>query len=91
MADDDAAEAAAEAEAAVEEDVVAAADVELDELDEQPAIATTDRATAPETPASKRSRVRRCVRFMATSLRSRGNPEVSGSWPFSEPIVTTWK
>ena len=77
MADDDEAEAATEA-AAGEEDV-AAVDVELDELDEQPATAITDMATAPETPASRRSRVRRYVRFMATSLRSRGNLEMSAS------------
>jgi len=49
------------------------------ELDEQPATARSDRVTAPETPASRRSRVRRYERFMALSLRSRGIMEVSAS------------
>lgn len=53
--------------------------VELDELDEQPATARTDRATAPETPASRRTRVRRSVLFMDPSLRTRGIPKVSSS------------
>ena len=52
---------------------------ELDELDEQPATARTDRATAPETPASRRTRVRRSVLFMDPSLRTRGIPKVSSS------------
>lgn len=47
------------------------------ELDEQPATARSDRVTAPETPASRRSRVRRYERFMAPSVRSRGIMEVS--------------
>jgi hypothetical protein len=56
-----------------------AAAVELDELDEQPATARTDRATALETPASRRTRVRRSVLFMAPSLRTRGIALVSSS------------
>ena len=53
--------------------------VELDELDEQPATARTDKATAPETPASKRTRVRQSVLFMDPSLRSGGVRKVSAS------------
>jgi hypothetical protein len=58
---------------------VEAAAVELDELDEQPATARTDKATAPETPASKRTRVRHSVLFMDPSLRSGGVRKVSSS------------
>jgi len=70
-----------DADAAVEageEDDAAEVD-ELDELDEQPATARTDSATAPDTPASRRNRVRGCVRFMVPSLRSAGVPGVSAS------------
>ena len=67
-----------ELDAAADEDVVGADELELG-LDEQPATARSDRVTAPETPASRRSRVRRYVRFMAPSLRSRGIMEVSAS------------
>jgi hypothetical protein len=56
-------------------DEVAAVELEL----EQPATARTDRATAPETPASRRTRVRRSVLFMDPSLRTRGIPKVSSS------------
>ena len=52
---------------------------ELVELDEQPATARTDKATAPETPARRRTRVRRSVLFMDPSLRTRGIPKVSSS------------
>ena len=65
-----------ELDAAADEDVVGADELELDE---QPATARSDRVTAPETPASRRSRVRRYERFMAPSLRSRGIMEVSAS------------
>jgi len=61
------------------EEAGAAALVELEELDEQPATARTDKATAPETPASKRTRVRRGVLFMTLSVRTRCIPEVSSS------------
>jgi hypothetical protein len=47
-----------------------AEDEEEDELDEQPATARPDRATAPARPASRRIRVRRGVLFMTPSLRS---------------------
>jgi hypothetical protein len=67
-------------DADAEEDVVELAAVELDdELDEQPATARTDRATAPETPAIKRTRVRRSLLIMNPSVRSRGITEVSSS------------
>jgi hypothetical protein len=69
-ADPEEVEEAAEVEAAVADD---------DELDEQPATARTDRATAPDTPARRRTRVRRNVLFMAPSLRSRDVTKVSGS------------
>ena len=60
-----------EPDAAADEDVVGADELELGlELDEQPATARSDRVTAPETPASRRSRVRRYERFMGPSLRS---------------------
>ena len=49
--------------------MVGADELEL-ELDEQPATARSDRVTAPETPASRRSRVRRYERFMGQSLGS---------------------
>jgi hypothetical protein len=67
-----------ELDAAADEDVVGADELEL-ELDEQPATASSDRVTAPETPASRRSRVRRYGRFMAPSRRSRGIMDVSAS------------
>ena len=87
----DAAADAGAVEEVAEEGVVVAVELEeLDVLDEQ-APARRDRATAPVTPASRRSRVRRGVRFMAMSLRSRGVPEVSSSLPSGEPIVTTWE
>jgi hypothetical protein len=54
------------------------ADVEL-ELDEHPATARTDKATAPETPAIKRTRVRWSVLFMALSVRTLGIAKVSFS------------
>ena len=89
MAAEEAEEAEDEAEAEADDDVVAAPEVaeeddvaddeELDELDEQPATARTERATAPDRPASRRSRVRGCVRFMVPSLRSRDDSEVSVS------------
>jgi len=73
-------EAGAEAEeVAAAADAAAGDEEEDDEDDEQPATVRTDSATAPDTPASRRSRVRWCVRFMVPSLRSRGNPEVDGS------------
>jgi hypothetical protein len=62
-----------------DEEASATGVVELDELDEQPATAKTDRATAPDKPASRRTRVRRSVLFMAPSLRSRGITKVSSS------------
>jgi hypothetical protein len=63
------ADAAEEPDAAAGgEEVAAAAAVELDE---QPATARTDRATAPETPASRRTRVRWNVLFIESSLWSR--------------------
>jgi hypothetical protein len=52
---------------------------ELEELDEQPATASAERATAPETPASRRTRVRQSVLFMETSLRIADISEVSPS------------
>jgi len=61
------------------EEAGAAALVELEELGEQPATARTDKATAPETPASKRTQVRRGVLFMTLSVRTRCIPEVSSS------------
>jgi hypothetical protein len=51
------ADADADAEDAEAEEEAAGADVE-DELDEHPATARTDRATAPDRPAIKRTRVR---------------------------------
>ena len=72
------AEADGEVEAAGEDEDGVVAD-ELVELDEQPATARTDSATAPESPARRRVRLRGCVRFMATSLGSIGNWEVSDS------------
>ena len=57
----------------------AAALVELEEFDEQPATARTDRARAPETPASKRTRVRRRGLFMTLSVRTRRTSGMSGS------------
>jgi hypothetical protein len=74
-ADDDV-DAEAEAEAEAEADDVVDV-VELDELDEQPATARTESATAPDRPASRRNRVRGCVRFMIPSLRSLGSAKVS--------------
>jgi hypothetical protein len=69
-----------ELDAAADEDVVGADELELElGLDEQPATARSDRVTAPETPASRRSRVRRYERFMAPSVRSRGITGVSAS------------
>src|SRR6185437_7651032 len=44
---------------------------------EQPATARTDRATAPETPASKRTRVRRSVLFTDPGPRSPGITRIS--------------
>ena len=73
------AEAGAEDDAAGEEDEGAVADVELDELDEQPATARADSAMAPETQAIRRSGVRRGVLFMAPSLGTRGITHVSSS------------
>ena len=61
------------------EAVAAAAAVELDELDEQPAAARADKATAPVTPASRRTRVRQRVLFMDPSLRSPGITRMSPS------------
>jgi hypothetical protein len=61
----------------VEADEVAADEDE--ELDEHPATARTDSATAPDTPASRRTRVRRSVLFMNQSLGTRGILEVSSS------------
>jgi hypothetical protein len=88
LAEDEAGpEVAAAAEA--EEDEADAG--ELEELDEQPATARTDRATAPDSPAIRRVRVRRAVLFMILSLRSRSVAKVSPGWPAGEPIVTTWK
>ena len=62
-----------------EADEAEAAEVDDDELDEQPATARTERATAPDRPASRRTLVRRNVLFMALSLRSRDVTKVSGS------------
>jgi hypothetical protein len=60
-----------ELDAAADEDVVGADELELElELDEQPATARSDRVTAPETPAIRRSRVRRYERFMCPSVGS---------------------
>ena len=52
---------------------------ELEELDEQPATVRSDRATAPDTPAIRRNRVRGSVQFMAMSLRTLGIAKVSFS------------
>jgi hypothetical protein len=73
------AEEDAEDDAAGEEDEGVVVGVELVELDEQPATARADRATAPETQAIRRSGVRRGVLFMAPSLDSRGIAYVSSS------------
>jgi hypothetical protein len=72
-------DAEADDEADEEEvDPVDADELEL-ELDEQPATARSVKATAPETPVSRRRRLRRCERFMAPSLRSPGITEVDGT------------
>ena len=79
--------AAGEEAGAAAEEFAAAADAaagdeeedEDEDDDEQPATVKAVSATAPDTPASRRSRVRWCVRFMVPSLRSRGSLEVDGS------------